>query len=53
MHDERGGVLLKALLVVFIVIVGASIAFYWYAGRQDPLALGTEPGVERAPSSRP
>jgi len=39
-NDERGGVLLKIVLIALIALVGASIAFYWYVRRQEPLALG-------------
>jgi hypothetical protein len=38
--DEHGGVLLKIVLVAGILVIGASIAFYWYVGRQRPLELG-------------
>ncbi|MGZ8578796.1 MAG: hypothetical protein ACXWWX_04615 [Actinomycetota bacterium] len=39
-RDERGGALLKVLLAAMLLVIGASIAFYWYAERQAPLALG-------------
>ncbi len=40
LHDERGGALLKVLLTAMLLVIGASLAFYWYVGRQDPLTLG-------------
>ncbi len=39
-RDERGGVLLKVLLTAMLLVIGASIAFYWYAARQAPFTLG-------------
>lgn len=40
LEEEHGGVLLKIVLIALIAVVGASIAFYWYVGRQRPLELG-------------
>jgi hypothetical protein len=40
LNEQRGGVLLKIVLIALIGLVGASIAFYWYVGRQRPLEIG-------------
>ena len=62
LNEQRGGVLLKIVLIVLIAVVGASIAFYWYVGRQRPLEIGKvevgwndvlEPGATDPPGEPP